>query len=190
MAIDKKLLIRFIREYPSQLAAAFWRAIEVEHVTSQPFPAGLGIDLGCGDGKLTKILLERIGKRKPWLVGVDIDNRETQLAQQSGIYQRIHTVSADKIPEEDNSFDFVFSNSVLEHIENIENVLNEVRRILKKDGIFLFTVPSANFHCCLKGPLLPFASRDAYIKKLDLRLAQKRYWDTKENGEMFYFVMA
>lgn len=184
MTIDKNLLLRFIQEYPFQPAAAFWRAIEVCHITSQPFPEGRGIDLGCGDGKLTKILLERVKGRE--LIGIDIDYRTTELAKQLGIYNRIHTVPGDAIPEEDSIFDFVFSNSVLEHIENIENVLKEVKRLLKKGGIFLFTVPSINFHSCLKGPLLPFVSRGTYIRKIDMRLGQRRHWDVVEWGKTLF----
>lgn len=37
---------------------------------------------------------------------------------------------------ENNSVDFVFSSNVIDHVENPSEVISEVRRILKKDGIF------------------------------------------------------
>ncbi len=113
MSVNKVLLKRFIQHYPFQPATGFWRAVEIEQVISREFPQGLGLDLGCGDGKLTKIIIDEVGKRE--LVGIDIDPKETEQAKELGIYRRIHTVPGDTIPESNATFDFAFSNSVLEH---------------------------------------------------------------------------
>jgi predicted RNA methylase len=75
MVIDKSLLKTFLHEYPFQPATAVWRASEIAHVLSYPFPEGLGLDLGCGDGRLTKIILDYVGQRQ--MVGIDIDPQET-----------------------------------------------------------------------------------------------------------------
>jgi SAM-dependent methyltransferase len=179
MSVDKNLLTQFISIYPHQPATAFWRAIEIAHVASYPFPKGRGLDLGCGDGKLAKILTELIGGGREF-VGVDIDFEETAQARKSGIYKVVHTCPADAIPEKDSTFDFVFSNSVLEHIEDIEGVIREVARILKDNGIFIFTVPNSTFHDCLRGSIFPFVSRKNYIRNLDIRTATKRYWSEEE----------
>jgi ubiquinone/menaquinone biosynthesis C-methylase UbiE len=178
MSVNQTLLKRFIRDYPFQPATGFWRSIEIGQVISYPFPEGFGLDLGCGDGKLTQIILEGVGHRE--LVGVDIDPKETAQAEQLRIYQHIHTTPADKIPEADETFDFAFSNSVLEHIDNIEDVLAETARLLKRGGIFLFTVPGDKLHQCLRGPLLPWVSRQTYLKELDDRCAHKRYWSIED----------
>ncbi len=45
------------------------------------------------------------------------------------------------IPLEDETVDNAVSIEVLEHIEDLENSLNEIRRVLKCGGILLFTVP-------------------------------------------------
>lgn len=57
--------------------------------------------------------MDRIAKCE-WL-GLDVDSEETSLASKEGIYSNVYTAPADQIPEPDNSFDFVFSNSVFEH---------------------------------------------------------------------------
>jgi SAM-dependent methyltransferase len=130
MHANKGLLMLFIKNYPFQPATAFWRAIEVGHILSLPFPEGLGLDLGCGDGHVAHILLERL-QDKPILVGLDVDPQETSLAMGASVYQRVHTASADHIPEEDETFDFVFSNCVLEHLPNLREVLAEANRPCK-----------------------------------------------------------
>lgn len=175
--IDQRLFSDFLQQAPFQPATNLWRAIEISKVLSQPFPTGRGLDLGCGDGKLTQVILERVGHRE--LVGIDLDPEETALAKATGIYSAIHTGSAANIPEPSGSFDFIFSNSVLEHIPNIHEVLNEASRLLKTDGKLLFTVPSQGFHKNLKGPTNQ-TLREAYLKEIDNRCAHIRYWNKTE----------
>lgn len=45
------------------------------------------------------------------------------------------------IPFENNYFDSIFSSEVFEHISNIEEVIKELNRVLKKDGHILITTP-------------------------------------------------
>jgi SAM-dependent methyltransferase len=167
------LLARFLRDYPFQPATAFWRAYEIGHLASSPPPGGRGLDLGCGDGLLTRIILELIGPRQ--LVGVDLDPEEARLAEGQGIYERVHVAPGDRVPEPDASFDWILSNSVLEHIEVLGPVLAEAARLLRPGGELVFTVPAEPFHEFLRGPLRPGASRAAYLAALDRRLAHRAY---------------
>jgi len=54
---NQELLASFVGAYPAQPATAFWRAIEIGVLARRGLPVGLGLDLGCGDGILTDILL-------------------------------------------------------------------------------------------------------------------------------------
>ena len=56
--------------------------------------------------------------------------------------------SIEKIPFPDKKFDVVLCLEVLEHVENYQSALNEIFRVLKKEGILLLTVPlmSVGFH--------------------------------------------
>ena len=47
----------------------------------------------------------------------------------------------DKLPFEDNSVEYIWSNHMLEHIKDPQNLMNECWRVLKKDGIFDIKVP-------------------------------------------------
>lgn len=173
------LLAEFVARYPAQPATAFWRAIEIEKLAGAGIPEGLGLDLGCGDGILTDILFKRIG-RIPRLVGIDIDPMETEAARKFDFYERIHTTSAASIPEKDCAFDYVISNSVLEHIPELEPVIAEVGRLLKPGGTFFFTVPSPGFHANLFGAVTPTISRSDYLASLDNRLAHFHYLDEND----------
>ena len=50
--------------------------------------------------------------------------------------------NADKIPFESDRFDVVFSDNVLEHLDEPEAVFREVARVLKPGGVFLFKTPN------------------------------------------------
>jgi SAM-dependent methyltransferase len=175
---DYDLLVDFISAYPAQPATAFWRAIEIGALAEVGLPQGRGLDLGCGDGKLTAIVLGLVGERR--LVGVDPDPLECEAARRFGFYEAVHAVSAAAIPEPDASFDFVLSNSVLEHIPDLGPILAEVGRLLRPGGEFFFTVPAPGFHRNLGGALLPGASREDYLARLDRRLAHFHYQSPDE----------
>jgi len=141
--MDLNLLRDFLRVYAFQPATAFFRAIEVPALIDLGIPVGVGIDIGCGDGRLTEILIRRIGRRD--FVGVDPDAQETTEARRRNFYTAVHTTGAERIPEADSRFDFAISNSVLEHIPGLDLVLAGVSRVLKRGGIFCLTVPHAGF---------------------------------------------
>jgi SAM-dependent methyltransferase len=175
MSLRRRLLRRLMGENPFQPATSWWRAIELAVVVEHGIPQGTGLDLGCGDGKLMRILLDA-AQASPTLVGVDIDPLETRDAAESGVYRRVHTAPGAGIPEPDASFDFAFSNSVLEHIDELDPVMADVARVLRPGGAFVFTVPSDGFHGCLAGPLLPWVERGRYLASIDRRCLHRRYW--------------
>lgn len=59
------------------------------------------------------------------------------------LYSPIADVKADvcNLPFESNSFDVVFCNHVLEHIEDDKKAMKELYRVLKKGGMGIFQVP-------------------------------------------------
>ncbi len=59
------------------------------------------------------------------------------------LYSPIVDVKADilDLPFEDNSFDIIFCNHVLEHIENDKKAMQELYRVLKKGGFGIFQIP-------------------------------------------------
>ncbi len=128
----------------SHPSAALFRAIELKAVyeclkyRELPQPS---LDLGCGDGKITQLLFDG-----QFTYGVDNgEANDVEVAIKNKVYKKVLIESAEKMSLPDDSVNFVFSNSVIEHIPGNENVLSEVSRILKKEGIFIFTSPSNRF---------------------------------------------
>jgi SAM-dependent methyltransferase len=180
--IDRDLLRRNLRLAPFQPATAFWRTIETGHLLrAGALPReGRGLDLGCGDGGITELLRDALDAR--WrLTGVDPDEDELALAATRGLYEGLERAEGAATNADDASFEFVFSNSVLEHIDALEPTLQEVARILAQGGRFIFTVPSSFFPVNLGRPgllgLLATGTRDPseYRRAVDRRVAHLRY---------------
>ena len=179
---NAELLTTFVAAYPAQPATAYWRAIEIGALAHYGLPEGLGLDLGCGDGILTNILFSETGPRQ--LVGIDPDPLEVEAARKFSFYQRLHVAPGNSIPEADGTFDFILSNSVLEHIPNLEPTIAEASRVLRSGGKFLFTVPAPPFHDNLSGPLMPNVSRASYLETLDRRIAHFNYLSSSQWKDM------
>lgn len=67
-------------------------------------------------------------------------------ARSHNIYKRLDVCDAStRLPYADATFDLVFNNSALEHIENIDSTLAEIARVLKPGGIFAVTIFNHRF---------------------------------------------
>ena len=59
-------------------------------------------------------------------------------------------IEKERFPAKDSSFDVVVCNQVLEHLKNIYTPLSEIWRVLKPDGLLVFSVPNLScWHNCL-----------------------------------------
>lgn len=90
---------------------------------------GKCLDFGCGTMPYKRLLpVEQY-------VGVEI---ETENKQPGIIYYDGH-----RIPFKDETFDSIISSEVFEHVPNIEEIVVELYRVLKPEGIILCTIPFA-----------------------------------------------
>ncbi len=165
-----------MEETPFQPATNWMRSIELPVLAASLPSQGCGLDVGCGDGALSRILGELVAGQRE-MIGIDIDPPEAALAKAANVYAWVAIARADQIPLSDACLDFAFANSVLEHIPDLGAVLAEIARCLKPGGLFVATVPSSQFHECLRGPgLLRRISREEYLREVDARLSHFHYW--------------
>src|SRR5215218_3563740 len=107
-------------------------------------PDGVLLDLGCSDGEVTNRIAARAGVAR--VVGVELIEHLAQEARARGV----EVVAADlngRLPFDDASFDVIHSNQVIEHLWNTDNLLREIRRLLKPDGYALVSTNNlASWH--------------------------------------------
>ncbi len=101
------------------------------------------IEVGCGVGAQTEILLERFPHLH--IQGVDAAPEQIKRAKQRLAKpikeKRVELVVADalKLPYADNSFEAAFVCFFLEHVASPVDILREVRRVLKPGGLIYCT---------------------------------------------------
>jgi len=76
---------------------------------------------------------------------VDPNGRELQRGKEYDTYKELLRCCGEDIPKESGTFKTVFSNSVLEHIPEVESVIDEAYRLLAPGGRFYVTVPTDMF---------------------------------------------
>jgi len=96
-----------------------------------PQPGERILDLGCGDGQLTRKLMAS----GAWVKGVDASPQMVAAARSRGV--DADEASAESLPYADASFDAVFSNAALHWVRGQDAMLDESHRVLKPGGRFV-----------------------------------------------------
>jgi SAM-dependent methyltransferase len=138
------------------------RAVEAEFYQDLPLAEPI-LDLGCGDGHFAAMAFNR----REQMIGVDPWWGPLQKSVKGKIYQQAIQSLGDALPFQSNHFATVISNSVLEHIPNLDPVLTEVTRVLQSGGRFIFCSPSENF--------LPFLFISSALKRVHLKKLGSAY---------------
>jgi ubiquinone/menaquinone biosynthesis C-methylase UbiE len=137
------------------------------------------LDLGCGDGHFAKIAFSR-----PIVAGIDPWRGPLNKARRAGSHRLLIQGTGHEMPFPDKYFSSVISNSVLEHIPSIHPVLHEVNRILRDDGLLIFTTPSEYFTKLLAGGKwfdnLGFLGLAKRYRKLFNKISRHYHTDSSE----------
>lgn len=120
------------------------RVREIEQTLSilHPFLKGIvanGIrvlEFGCGNG-FQLPYLKRLGK----VFACDIEDRLSDGCKESGI--EFCKCSIENVPFDSGFFNVIFSNHVLEHIDNYDSCFSELKRIGAVDCVYAFVVPTS-----------------------------------------------
>jgi ubiquinone/menaquinone biosynthesis C-methylase UbiE len=145
---NKKELDKYASAYASKTPPNSLKNLGFKHLAElfrKYNVAGQALDFGCGVGYSTNFL-KSIGFNS---VGVDINPKMIELAKENdrtGTYQLIKN---SKIPYDDETFSLVLASFVLlemSSLQQIENALIEISRVLKPGAHFAALVDNANMY--------------------------------------------
>jgi SAM-dependent methyltransferase len=134
-----------IGEY-GRLQAKFFQDM-LKELGVETHPDSLILDFGCGEGGI----VYQMRKQGLAAFGVDIVNDyasvqarclDEGLALASEDVFRLIDLDNYRIPFDDNTFDIVISDQVFEHVQNYQQALEEIKRVLKPGGSTLHIIPS------------------------------------------------
>jgi SAM-dependent methyltransferase len=100
--------------------------------------SAVGLDLGCGDG----VNLCWLSRHFEHFYGSDYNLLRLTRAKRLDTNVVLFMADIGNYPADDDVFDVIFFNHVLEHIPDDAAALREVRRILKPGGLLILGVPN------------------------------------------------
>lgn len=127
------------------------------------------LDIGCGEGILLHNVQDHlVGKN---VFAVDIDHLEIETARKNIPSAKLGVASAHDLPFSDAGFDLVICCEVLEHLDNPDLALREIRRVTAK-------------YCILSVPNEPIwrilnICRGAYIADLGNTPGHLNHWSRR-----------
>jgi len=98
-------------------------------------PEQIVLDIGAGAGIVAQMNFKGRARK---ICGVDLDPRVVA----NPMLDEGKVSDADTIPYADETFDLVFSDNVLEHLPDPASVFEEVGRVMRPGGLFLFKTPN------------------------------------------------
>jgi SAM-dependent methyltransferase len=98
------------------------------------------LDVGCGDGHFASVTFPT-----PLTAGIDPAANSLHEARARHSYTVLARSLGDALPFPRDWFRTVISNSVLEHIPEVDPVVAEIARVLQPGGRFIFCVPGDHF---------------------------------------------
>jgi SAM-dependent methyltransferase len=106
--------------------------------TLKSISGGRVLDVATGDGEFVSLLMKTL-KNYDSFIGVDISAKDVESARKrlAGKPVKILEMNAEALEFGDGSFDTVCISDSLHHLDKIDNVLAEMRRVLKTGGHFI-----------------------------------------------------
>ncbi len=127
------------------------------------------LDIASGEGYGSSLLVEVARS----VIGVDIAQDAIDHAQAA--YARVGLSflqgSATAIPLPDSAVDLVVSFETIEHLQDHDGMMNEIRRVLREGGVLLISSPNKRIYSDRDGYANPFHQRELYTSEF-LQLAQ------------------
>ncbi len=115
------------------------------------------LDFGCGNGANTILFKEDFQQ----IIGVEVEKDRLKEASDYVNSHGITNISYKiydgyNLPFKEKTFDYVISYEVLEHTEDDNQAIKEIKRVLKKNGLFILTVPNKGYLMETHGFNFPF----------------------------------
>lgn len=99
------------------------------------------LDFGCGKGQLV-FYLYALGYKKVFGVDITSQDENIRFLKEMGIVENLFLqYDGQSLPFQDESFNMVISEQVLEHVFDIDGYYYETARVLKKGGVAYLSFP-------------------------------------------------
>lgn len=141
MSVDQARLARLTQ---NEADMAFKRRVRLMFQSLDIQSTDRVLDAGCGRGFFMKYVTE-LAPCKLTGVDLDVEHLEIALAQNRSRGASVSRSYIDPLPFADATFDKIIFSEVLEHLPDDWGGLQELKRVLKPNGLLFLTVPNHNY---------------------------------------------
>ncbi len=121
--------------YISNLNYLNWTHLKKSIEETAPYLKGKCADIGSGNSPYKKYIINNVDEY------ISIDKGNIHKHMFSSSKEKFIDADIKKLPFDENTFDSVILTQVLEHIDEPFKALDEIKRVIKKDGILVLSVP-------------------------------------------------
>lgn len=137
------------------------------------------LDVGSGVGTVDFYLAKK-GKK---ITGIEISQKAYDIAVKSskilGLEKNVTFIRSDFIKSKINkTYNFIICSEVLEHLPEEKKTLLKIHKLLKRNGHFMLTVPSANSPLEKLGLIEAFDKRSGHLRRYTLESTKKLLLET------------
>lgn len=144
----KKLNINYVKTWSSyarfRMAKREFSFISKYLKISQPLKI---LDIGVGTGRILEHLIKSSSSHSK-IYGIDYEQKMVEFCQKKfRNYKKIQDIKLCDISKKsfvfNNKFDFITAIRVLKYNKNWPDIIKRIKKILEKNGIFIFTMPNS-----------------------------------------------
>ncbi|MCD2127231.1 class I SAM-dependent methyltransferase [Rhodococcus ruber] len=139
-----RLETRLVNSAPRRWLQRYYEVPQLRRLGARIGPAARVLELGCGSGYGTQLILDKFGASSVDAIDLDpamIDRARRRLARSVDRVRLAQGSATDlwtAFKATDDSYDVVFDFAIIHHIPDWRAALNEVARVLKPGGLFVF----------------------------------------------------
>jgi ubiquinone/menaquinone biosynthesis C-methylase UbiE len=177
------------RNTGERLETNFFNKTTIEHLhryaLACEFAEGkVVLDIASGEGYGANLL----SNNASFVYGVDIDKETVIIAEEKYIKSNLKFLhgSTSKIPLEDSTVDLVVSFETIEHHNEHEQMMKEIKRVLKAEGILIISTPDKKFYSDLRNYKNPFHVKELYKNEFE-NLVSKYFKKTQVLSQGYLF---
>jgi 2-polyprenyl-3-methyl-5-hydroxy-6-metoxy-1,4-benzoquinol methylase len=126
--------LKFIEKYKTDLIVGAWEGYRQAILSLlEPDMGATVLDLGSGEGQLTRRMKKRIGAAE--IYGTDLSSKVEETSFE-GCDLNV------EIPYHKHTFDVVIASHIIEHLQDTDRFAEEIGRVMKPSGYAIISTPN------------------------------------------------
>ncbi len=161
----------------------FWERIKIVMSTISHFEKiETCLDFGCGLGVMVPFLLQNARS----LYALDLDTTLLQeIGEREGWQNITYITNLDQLNKQKGKLDLILALDVLEHVDNLSQVLDQFAQLLSEKGMLIITGPTENFIYKIGRKLANYSGEYHARNIYDIQIEVKKHFEINSKRTLY-----